>query len=115
MKLELNTTEKNNKMKTLISNINAFESINNASLAGDTKADFRVDESGQASVSIPLFAPAGTAGVAPQLSLNYNSSTRASALISLFARTNDFCLVVATILRGLKISELSNLDFRLIR
>ncbi|MBB3059200.1 FG-GAP-like repeat-containing protein, partial [Microbulbifer rhizosphaerae] len=35
--------------------------------------DFRVNESGAATYSIPLSLPAGTAGVAPELSLNYSS------------------------------------------
>ena len=38
-----------------------------------TPAEFRVDESGAATYSVPLFAVPGTAGVAPQLSLNYSS------------------------------------------
>lgn len=35
--------------------------------------EFRVNESGAATYSIPIALPAGTAGVAPQLSLNYSS------------------------------------------
>jgi hypothetical protein len=38
-----------------------------------TAAEFRVDESGAATYSIPLFAVPGTAGVTPQLSLSYSS------------------------------------------
>lgn len=38
-----------------------------------TAAEFRVDESGAATYSIPLYAVPGTAGVAPKLSLNYSS------------------------------------------
>lgn len=38
-----------------------------------TAAEFRVDESGAATYSIPLYAVPGTAGVAPQLSLSYSS------------------------------------------
>lgn len=38
-----------------------------------TAGQFRVDESGSATYSIPLFTVAGTAGVVPQLSLNYSS------------------------------------------
>jgi len=34
---------------------------------------FRVDESGAATYSIPIAVPAGTAGVAPEISLNYSS------------------------------------------
>ncbi|MBB3063009.1 RHS repeat-associated core domain-containing protein, partial [Microbulbifer rhizosphaerae] len=37
--------------------------------------DFRVNESGAATYSIPLSLPAGTAGVAPELSLNYSSQS----------------------------------------
>lgn len=36
-------------------------------------AEFRVDESGAATYSIPIYAVPGTAGVTPQLSLNYSS------------------------------------------
>jgi len=35
---------------------------------------FRVDESGAATYSIPIVTPAGTAGVAPEISLNYSSA-----------------------------------------
>lgn len=38
-----------------------------------TAAEFRVDESGAATYSIPLYGAPGTAGVAPKLSLNYSS------------------------------------------
>ena len=38
-----------------------------------TSAQFRVAESGAATYAIPLFAVSGTAGVTPQLSLNYSS------------------------------------------
>jgi len=38
-----------------------------------TPAEFRVDESGAATYSVPIFVVPGTAGVAPQLSLNYSS------------------------------------------
>jgi len=40
---------------------------------GAIAGNFRVDESGSATYQIPLTLPAGTAGVAPQLSLNYSS------------------------------------------
>ncbi|MDM3872676.1 FG-GAP-like repeat-containing protein, partial [Porticoccus sp. W117] len=40
---------------------------------GTTAGSFRVDESGSATYSIPIATAEGTAGVAPQLSLNYNS------------------------------------------
>ncbi len=40
---------------------------------GATAAEFRVDESGAATYSIPLYAVPGTAGVAPKISLNYSS------------------------------------------
>ncbi|MEJ2443410.1 MAG: SpvB/TcaC N-terminal domain-containing protein, partial [Exilibacterium sp.] len=42
-------------------------------LKGITAGEFRVDETGAATYSIPIFAPAGTAGVTPQISLNYSS------------------------------------------
>ncbi|MDH5824924.1 FG-GAP-like repeat-containing protein [Luteimonas sp. RD2P54] len=38
-----------------------------------TAAEFRVDESGAATYSVPIYAVPGTAGVVPQLSLNYSS------------------------------------------
>jgi Salmonella virulence plasmid 65kDa B protein len=38
-----------------------------------TAAEFRVDESGAATYSIPLYTVPGVAGVAPKLSLNYSS------------------------------------------
>lgn len=38
-----------------------------------TAAEFRVDESGAATYSIPLYLVPGTAGVAPQLTLSYSS------------------------------------------
>jgi|GEM_PF-1135489 len=40
---------------------------------GSLPGQFRVNESGAASYSIPLSLPAGTAGVAPEISLNYTS------------------------------------------
>lgn len=41
--------------------------------AGLTVAQFRVDESGQATYQIPIAIPAGIAGVQPEISLSYNS------------------------------------------
>lgn len=38
-----------------------------------TPAEFRVNESGAATYSVPIFVVPGTAGVAPRLSLNYSS------------------------------------------
>ncbi|MCH9663757.1 MAG: hypothetical protein K0U66_08915, partial [Gammaproteobacteria bacterium] len=40
---------------------------------GTLPGEFRVNEAGAATYSIPLSLPAGTAGVAPQLALNYSS------------------------------------------
>jgi len=40
---------------------------------GSTDGTFRVDESGAATYKIPIAAVVGTAGVTPQLTLNYNS------------------------------------------
>ncbi|WP_368563150.1 toxin TcdB middle/N-terminal domain-containing protein [Pseudoxanthomonas sp. UTMC 1351] len=45
-----------------------------------TAAAFRVDESGAATYSIPLYAVPGTAGVAPRLSLTYSSQGGHGAL-----------------------------------
>ena len=38
-----------------------------------TAAEFRVDESGAATYSVPLYTVPGTAGVVPQLTLSYSS------------------------------------------
>lgn len=40
---------------------------------GATAGQFRVDESGSATYSIPIYTPPGTAGVVPQLGFAYNS------------------------------------------
>ena len=40
---------------------------------GATAAEFRVDESGAATYSIPIYGVPGTAGVSPKLSLSYSS------------------------------------------
>ncbi|WP_158681600.1 RHS repeat-associated core domain-containing protein [Microbulbifer pacificus] len=42
---------------------------------GSLPGEFRVSESGAATYQIPLSLPAGTAGVAPQLSINYSSQS----------------------------------------
>ncbi|MCG8371189.1 MAG: FG-GAP-like repeat-containing protein, partial [Proteobacteria bacterium] len=42
---------------------------------GTTRGSFRVDESGSATYSIPIVTAAGTAGVAPDISLNYSSGS----------------------------------------
>ena len=41
---------------------------------GATPGEFRVDESGNANYTIPLYAVPGTAGVVPALSLHYNAA-----------------------------------------
>ncbi len=43
---------------------------------GSTEGNFRVSENGMATYSIPIAVAAGTAGVAPTLSLNYTGSTQ---------------------------------------
>ena len=40
---------------------------------GTLEGNFNVNKSGAATYSIPIMAPAGTAGVAPEISLNYSS------------------------------------------
>lgn len=40
---------------------------------GAISGDFRVDESGQATYSIPVYTPTGVANIRPNVSLNYNS------------------------------------------
>ncbi|VAW34022.1 hypothetical protein MNBD_GAMMA01-1146 [hydrothermal vent metagenome] len=42
---------------------------------GFSPGNFNVDSTGQASYSIPIFAGSGTAGVAPQVSLQYSSTS----------------------------------------
>ena len=42
---------------------------------GTTAGEFRVDESGAATYSIPILTAEGTAGVAPRISLNYSSGS----------------------------------------
>ncbi len=46
-----------------------------ASLAGTTGGTFKVSESGAATYSVPITSPKGTAGVEPQLSINYSSQS----------------------------------------
>jgi RHS repeat-associated protein len=41
---------------------------------GTTTGQFRVDESGAATYSVPIYTPDGVAGVKPQLTLNYSSN-----------------------------------------
>ncbi|KRD39242.1 hypothetical protein ASE35_02430 [Lysobacter sp. Root916] len=43
-------------------------------------AEFRVDESGAATYTVPLYSVPGTAGVAPKMSLNYSSQAGNGAL-----------------------------------
>ncbi len=50
------------------------------SINGVSTGSFRVSESGAATYNVPLSLPAGTAGVAPQLSLNYSSQGGSSLL-----------------------------------
>ncbi|MFV8782931.1 RHS repeat-associated core domain-containing protein [Microbulbifer sp. SA54] len=47
--------------------------MNASSMIGTLPGNFRVNESGAATYQIPLSLPAGTAGVVPELSLNYSS------------------------------------------
>jgi RHS repeat-associated protein len=48
-------------------------SSNKQENVGTTAAQFRVDESGAATYSVPIALPGGTAGVQPQVSLSYSS------------------------------------------
>ena len=49
-------------------------SIQPTAYTGTTAGDFKVNQNGAATYNIKLSIPAGTAGVQPELSLNYNSS-----------------------------------------
>ncbi len=49
--------------------------VGNSDKVGSTAGRFRVDESGSATYSIPIATAAGSAGVAPQITLNYSSQT----------------------------------------
>jgi len=51
--------------------------VNATEVVGLTPGEFRVDESGAATYSIPINTPAGTAGVTPQVSLAYSSNNLA--------------------------------------
>ncbi|WP_420933671.1 SpvB/TcaC N-terminal domain-containing protein [Alteromonas sp. A081] len=45
-----------------------------AEVVGLTPGEFRVDESGSATYTIPISAPQGRAGVQPHMALTYSSS-----------------------------------------
>jgi len=51
-----------------------FASFTQAEVVGLTEGQFRVDESGAATYTLPIAKPAGRAGVTPPLSLSYSSS-----------------------------------------
>lgn len=51
-----------------------FSQISAPAIIGLTAGEFRVDESGSATYSIPLSLPAGIAGVQPQLGFSYSSA-----------------------------------------
>ncbi|WP_445357512.1 FG-GAP-like repeat-containing protein [Microbulbifer sp. ANSA002] len=64
----------------LASNTGIFEGHNDSAVvsspnvAGSSAGQFRVNESGAATYSVPIAKAAGTAGVAPEVTLNYSSS-----------------------------------------
>ncbi len=61
-------------------------SIDSASnTVGATPGDFRVDEGGAATYSVPIAALPGTAGLTPKLSLDYNARSATGALGTGFA------------------------------
>lgn len=47
---------------------------------GASAGDFRVDESGAATYSMPIYTVPGTAGVAPSISVSYSSNTGESSM-----------------------------------
>ncbi|TQV87924.1 FG-GAP-like repeat-containing protein [Aliikangiella coralliicola] len=60
------------------SNVDYVDSVNlnnqpTGTPLGTTAGEFRVNEQGAATYSIPISVPTGTAGVSPQISLNYSS------------------------------------------
>jgi len=49
--------------------------LSQSEVVGATQGSFRVSESGAATYTLPIFAVEGTAGVTPQMSLNYSSQS----------------------------------------
>jgi len=60
-------------MLILLINIDSF-SANAEEIVGQTPGEFRVDESGAGTFSIPINTPAGRAGVTPKIALTYSSN-----------------------------------------
>ncbi len=52
--------------------VNSTEILDSGKV-GAVAGEFRVNESGQATYNVPIFTPAGRAGVAPQVGLSYSS------------------------------------------
>lgn len=72
--VDVSTADKTTIAKAPKPVIHAIPGINLAAdTIGSTAGQFRVNESGAATYSIPIAAVAGTAGVTPEMSLNYSS------------------------------------------
>ena len=56
------------------SQVNSIAPIPGNDTVGSTTGAFDVDENGAANYTIPIFAPKGRGGLAPQLALSYNSN-----------------------------------------
>lgn len=64
----------------------------NGTLVGAIEGQFRVDESGAATYSIPISVPQGVAGVAPQIAINY-SSQNGNGLVGYGANISGFGII----------------------
>ena len=54
--------------------------VNGVAIGGETPGNFSVTDSGQASYEVPLWTPAGVAGVEPSLALRYDSGAGSGPL-----------------------------------
>ena len=75
----------NNKIygSLVVAGLLAGSNANATDLAGRTPTAFDVSQSGEATYSIPIFAPPGTNGMTPQLGLVYNHRSRSGTVAGL--------------------------------